>query len=347
MNMKKSLLFIFVLVTIFSWQTAKAENLFTKNLYFGIQKDSEVTKLQEFLTSEGVYSGPITGNFFSLTLKAVKDYQTREGISPAAGYFGPLTRNKANEILLAQLGVSNAQAIKETGSEPIIPIIKSTSDSLQEQIDALLNQINLLNQQLTTQKQTEQNIKDLQTQVVEQTLIIQQQQTILGAIQQNTTPTPTPTPPPPPPPAPKELVILRGGWTDLTTFSGGQIIHSSSTRAVSSITGEVWYTENVSLAVKQGDRYLGTPETLAVEITTLDSSQNKTGNEFVLKLEKCIQENLPSRGLTSICPKVDGRIFSPILTAQFNYKATEIGTHKLTFYSPSLNSTASVDIIVQ
>lgn len=95
MNIKKSLLFIFALTAILSWQTAKAENLFSKDLYFGMQNDSEVTKLQEFLTSEGVYSGPITGNFFSLTLKAVKNYQTQEGISPAAGYFGPVSRAKA------------------------------------------------------------------------------------------------------------------------------------------------------------------------------------------------------------------------------------------------------------
>jgi len=183
--MKKALLFIFVLATILSWQIAKAENLFSKDLYFGIQNDSEVTKLQEFLTSEGVYSGPITGNFFSLTLKAVKDYQTREGISPAAGYFGPISRAKANTGLSTQIEASNAQAVSETGTTPTPPIVlKTTTDivnTMQTQLDALLQQVALLQQQLQTQQQTQQTVQNLQTQVAQQTQTLQQ-------IQQNTTP---------------------------------------------------------------------------------------------------------------------------------------------------------------
>ncbi|TSA44821.1 peptidoglycan-binding protein [bacterium] len=139
--------------------------IFSKDLYFGMQKDSEVTKLQEFLTSEGLYSGPITGNFFSLTLKAMRDYQTREGISPAAGYFGPLTRAKANAGLSIQIDASNAQATSETGTTPTSPVVpKTTTDAvstMQSQLDVLLQQVALLQQQLQTQQQTQQTVQNL------------------------------------------------------------------------------------------------------------------------------------------------------------------------------------------
>jgi len=222
--MKKSLLFIFVFATTLLWQTAKAENLFSKDLYFGIQNDSDVTKLQEFLTSEGIYSGPITGNFFSLTLKAVKDYQTREGISPTAGYFGPITREKANLKLSIQIQESENQAVGETGS-PAVPVIqpKTTTDvvaTMQSQLNTLLQQVALLQQQLQSQQQTQQTIQDLQSQVTQQTQVLQQ-------IQQNTTP--SPVIPPPVIEKKKELkaevykcvAILRNAYTqknELTTL---------------------------------------------------------------------------------------------------------------------------------
>ena len=89
---------------------------FDNNLYFGITNNSDVQMLQEFLTDQGVYSGPITGNFFSLTLAAVKKYQIQNNITPTAGFFGPITRTKANEILLVQLNASNQQSVAETGT---------------------------------------------------------------------------------------------------------------------------------------------------------------------------------------------------------------------------------------
>ena len=71
---------------------------FDRYLYFGLRNDSDVTKLQEFLRDQGIYSGPITGNFFSLTQEGVKKFQEKENISPASGYFGSKTRARANAI---------------------------------------------------------------------------------------------------------------------------------------------------------------------------------------------------------------------------------------------------------
>lgn len=71
---------------------------FERDLYFGISSDPDVTRLQEFLRDQGVYSGPVTGNFFKLTREGVKRFQERENIKPVAGYFGPKTRVRANEL---------------------------------------------------------------------------------------------------------------------------------------------------------------------------------------------------------------------------------------------------------
>jgi len=147
---------------------------FERNLYFGLRGDSDVLKLQEFLTAESVYAGPITGNFFSLTLQAVRQYQAREGIVPAAGYFGPLTRTRANLVLSGQLQASENQAIAETGATTTPPIPQKTlsyvASTTQQQLDALLRQVALLQQQLSAQAQIQQTLLQIQqnTQTIRQ-----------------------------------------------------------------------------------------------------------------------------------------------------------------------------------
>lgn len=76
---------------------------FNRDLYFGMRNNSDVTDLQELLTDQGYYAGPITGNFGLLTLSAVKKFQSAHGISPT-GYFGPRSRAVANEIIQKLVG---------------------------------------------------------------------------------------------------------------------------------------------------------------------------------------------------------------------------------------------------
>jgi len=118
---------------------------FDTNLKYGAKGDT-VKELQEFLTDQGVYSGPITGNYYALTLKGVKDFQIKANIFPASGYFGPLSRTKANELFNAKLGVSNADEIAQTGSVST-PVVSD----MQKQIDALLLQLQTLNSRLQAQ----------------------------------------------------------------------------------------------------------------------------------------------------------------------------------------------------
>lgn len=70
---------------------------FDKNLGYGA-KGEEVKELQEFLISEECMTGEATGNYYSITVKAVKCFQGKNGIN-TTGYFGTLTRTKANELL--------------------------------------------------------------------------------------------------------------------------------------------------------------------------------------------------------------------------------------------------------
>lgn len=82
---------------------------FNTDLEFGMESDA-VVELQKNLTSAGVYSGPITGYFGSLTRAAVKKYQEKNGIK-STGYFGPLTREKMNGSKVAGVSTSKDQQI--------------------------------------------------------------------------------------------------------------------------------------------------------------------------------------------------------------------------------------------
>ena len=67
---------------------------FTEFLSVGSQ-DAQVTALQERLTSDGLYSGPITGFYGTLTQTAVEKFQSAHNID-TYGYVGPSTRAALN-----------------------------------------------------------------------------------------------------------------------------------------------------------------------------------------------------------------------------------------------------------
>ena len=317
---------------------AKADALFTKDLYFGLQGDSDVTKLQEFLTSEGVYSGPITGNFFSLTLTGVKNFQSREGIAPVAGYFGPKTRSAANAILSQQLQASNEQAISETSSTPPAPTAPATTNdvqnSLQAQMNVLLQQVALLQKQLAAQQQTNQTLQQ---------------------IQQNTTPPvqvvvqPLPTPAPAPAPNPSDTIapiitavqtanITKNAaviaWT--TNEYGDSVAYfglspgsyfSSTNGSVSAISTGYLHAVNLSS--------LSANTTYYYKVTSRDSSGNKgTSNEYSFTTA----QELPGAITASQNPRV-GSI--SVVSGSVNIK---IGSYAITASAASTVTINSVTI---
>ncbi len=73
---------------------------FTQDLTIG-STGSQVSALQQWLVTKGYLSMPAGvayGYFGSLTQSALAKYQAEAGISPAAGYFGPITRAKVNAM---------------------------------------------------------------------------------------------------------------------------------------------------------------------------------------------------------------------------------------------------------
>lgn len=100
---------------------------FSYNLYYGITNNASVESLQEFLTVQGDYSGPITGNFYSLTLAGVKTFQGNNGL-PTTGYFGVLSRGVANDLLTQAMP---SPSIGEVGSDTV-PVISSSTPVSQQ-----------------------------------------------------------------------------------------------------------------------------------------------------------------------------------------------------------------------
>lgn len=82
----------------------------TQDLYFGMEGNLQVRCLQEFLKAQGseIYpEGLVTGNFYTLTEKAVIRFQEKYsgeilapwGLTKGSGYAGETTRTKINELL--------------------------------------------------------------------------------------------------------------------------------------------------------------------------------------------------------------------------------------------------------
>lgn len=139
------------------------------NLKYG-STGTSVTELQEFLTTQGVYSGPITGNFYALTLAAVKAYQTKESIQPVSGYWGSISRAKAQ----SELNISASDTDEENQTGTITNPTAPNSD-----MQAFITAYQVAMAKLQTQTQA-------QTQAVQQVAASTQQ------IAQNTTPATTP-----------------------------------------------------------------------------------------------------------------------------------------------------------
>ena len=71
-----------------------------RDLYYGLTNDADVRALQRVLISEGVYSGPVTGNFFGLTRDGIMAFQQKHNFTsiPDTGYVGTYTRKVLNDL---------------------------------------------------------------------------------------------------------------------------------------------------------------------------------------------------------------------------------------------------------
>ena len=91
---------------------------FNRNLYYGMRNNPDVVTLQDFLRRLNFFAPPqSTGNFFMVTVDAVKKFQRANNITPVSGFFGWRSRTAANKILASE----NTATMGSTGSTATIP----------------------------------------------------------------------------------------------------------------------------------------------------------------------------------------------------------------------------------
>ena len=122
--MKKIIVLLFISLLFVPFFVSAAID---QNLYYGLTKNNKVIELQQYLIEKGFFLGKATGNFYSLTLNAVKQYQASKNIN-TTGYVGVLTRQAINTDLS---GVNPLT--------PITPTIPTTSTPLTGTLDLVKN----------------------------------------------------------------------------------------------------------------------------------------------------------------------------------------------------------------
>lgn len=225
------------------------------NLYYGLKNNSKVKELQEFLISKELLIGPATGNFYSLTLSAVKKYQSNIGVV-RSGYVGPLTRKSINDELTKNGGKENISASTpepEKKSTDTMAILKSQIALLQKQLDAL-----------NTQSQgAQQSNQQLQQQ-------IQQIQQDTSQIAQNTTPPVTPAAVP----VTASNISIQSNYCNLvqsnlkTEYTLNELLSGGNS------DGRIFINAYVINSV--GQNYYNTNPSNVMTITTSDHSNDKT-----------------------------------------------------------------------
>src|SRR3990167_7053292 len=83
---------------------------FTRSLTVGSRGD-DVTCLQNYLKGAGHLSVNATGYFGSLTKAAAASWQSANGVSPAVGYFGPISRAKYDSLMATTVSSSSSSSV--------------------------------------------------------------------------------------------------------------------------------------------------------------------------------------------------------------------------------------------
>lgn len=157
MRKKYSLHFRLVLVLmVFGFSNnVYALTSFDNDLHYGMVDNTEVKDLQNLLVSKKLYSGPLNGNYYSQTRKAVKNLQEELNIQNATGYFGLKTRTLVNKMLLDATNtvdtvsrvdiLSNMTSESDTASPlPILVDVASTTEKLSQSIEELSSRVGLI-----------------------------------------------------------------------------------------------------------------------------------------------------------------------------------------------------------
>ncbi len=136
--MKKLLIVLAGILSLFAAHSAHAAELFNSELKYGMVKNIEVRHLQQFLTNESLYTAPVTGNFYTITQRAVKNFQKREQLLET-GIFDDATRQRANEILNQQDVLSNTSSNNFSNSSTTGVLQYQASHPVQTSAEGLSN----------------------------------------------------------------------------------------------------------------------------------------------------------------------------------------------------------------
>ena len=165
---------LFVITPVF------ASSSFNTSLKYG-SRGADVREMQEFLIDQGYLSGSVTGNFYALTLKAVKAFQAKNNL-PASGFWGPASRKVAQTQVDLALSdeedrITPVTSAPTTTATPVMPaqiqyiyvptpfqaapVVDTTAQQRQE----IENEYNLksakLNQKVVELQEMLPNIRDL------------------------------------------------------------------------------------------------------------------------------------------------------------------------------------------
>ena len=80
-------------------QLIAKSNAFTKDMYFGMMKNPDVIKLQNYLASIGLFNAVATGNYGMITTASVKQFQANNGIFASGLKVGVATRLLLNKLV--------------------------------------------------------------------------------------------------------------------------------------------------------------------------------------------------------------------------------------------------------
>jgi len=108
---------------------------FTRSLFVGLKGD-DVTALQNYLKGAGYFNATPTGFFGPVTKAAVAAWQAANGISPAAGFFGPVSIAKYKALVGAAPIASPAPAASPTPAASPAPAGPASEGSLDVKLAA-------------------------------------------------------------------------------------------------------------------------------------------------------------------------------------------------------------------
>lgn len=133
-----AIIIVFALYFILT-QSVQASSVFVfnKNLRTG-NTNADVKELQRFLNNNGFVLnksgfgslGRETNFFGSATRNALIKFQKANKITPAAGYFGPITRNAVNKIIKLSTTGSNSSGNQVNDNQPVSQINNQSNHNL-------------------------------------------------------------------------------------------------------------------------------------------------------------------------------------------------------------------------